>query len=139
MKRTIAIALILATPAIGQEITKDKIVRPAGAKSAPVAGIDLVKRGEALFSEKRLSKNDMSCATCHSNFDGYNETFKQPYPHMVSMPKEMTKLDTVNAETMVQFCLMAPMQAEPLAWDSLDLAALTAYVEKVRVEYAKRK
>lgn len=126
--------------AIAQEIKVDDIVRPASAPAAAKAPMsELLKRGETLFSDKRLSKNDQSCATCHANYEGYNDTFKKAYPHAVSMTTDMLKLGAVNAETMVQFCLMAPMEAKPLAWDSLDLAALTAYVEKVQGDYSKRK
>jgi hypothetical protein len=33
---------------------------------------------------------------------------------------------------MVQFCMLQPMQAEPLPWNSPKLAALTHYVEHVQ-------
>ncbi len=36
---------------------------------------------------------------------------------------------------MVQFCMLQPMQAEPLAWDSRELAALTAYVKHIQPGY----
>ncbi|MBM3609037.1 MAG: hypothetical protein FJX29_11415 [Alphaproteobacteria bacterium] len=136
----LAAAALATSPAFAQDIKPEQIVRPANAPAAPKIPLaDLLKRGEVLFSDKRLSKNDQSCATCHANYEGYNDTFKQAYPHPVAMTTDMLKLGPVNAETMVQFCLMAPMEAPPLAWGSPDLAALTAYVEKVREEYAKRK
>lgn len=34
----------------------------------------------------------------------------------------------VDVEQIVQFCMMSPMQAKPLAWDSKELAALSAFV-----------
>jgi len=135
-----AAILVLPAVSLAQDVKPEQVVRPANASPAPKLSLaELLKRGELLFSDKRLSKNDQSCATCHANYEGYNDTFKQAYPHPVAMTTEMLKLGPVNAETMVQFCLMAPMEAPALPWDSPDLAALTAYVEKIREEYAKRK
>jgi len=37
----------------------------------------------------------------------------------------------ITAAQMVQFCMLAPMEAEPLPWDSKELAALAAYVDDV--------
>jgi hypothetical protein len=41
----------------------------------------------------------------------------------------------VDAEQMVQFCMINPMQAKPLAWDSKELAALTAFVVEFQKGY----
>ena len=64
-----------------------------------------------------------------------NPTFAQPYPHQVAMPLQMSGVDQVSAAEMVQFCMVNPMMAEPLAWDSRELAALVAYVEKIQPGY----
>ncbi|MBL1417091.1 MAG: hypothetical protein COB27_009460, partial [Moritella sp.] len=65
-----------------------------------------------------------------------NDSFKQPYPHLVAMAEDMSGLTSIDAEQMVQFCMLQPMQAEMFAWDSKELAALTLYVEKVvQVEF----
>jgi len=37
----------------------------------------------------------------------------------------------INAAQMVQFCMLAPMEAETLPWNSKELAALAAYVDDV--------
>ena len=61
-----------------------------------------------------------------------NATFADPYPHYVKMAKDRAGLDQVSAAEMVQLCMTIPMQAEPLAWDGVDLAALAAYVESLQ-------
>ncbi|MBZ0209005.1 MAG: hypothetical protein K8F92_05055 [Hyphomicrobium sp.] len=69
---------------------------------------------------------------------GFSDSFKEPYPHMVQMPNEVSGITSISAEGMVQFCLIRPMMSKPLPWDSEQLAALTAYVEELQKEYAKR-
>jgi cytochrome c len=59
-------------------------------------------------------------------------TFARPYPHRVAMPHEQAGVDQVNAAEMVNFCMIVPMNDEPLPWDSIELAALTAYVEHLQ-------
>jgi hypothetical protein len=51
------------------------------------------------------------------------------------MPLQQAGVDSVNAAEMVQFCMLVPMQAEPLAWNSSELASLTAYVESIQGGY----
>ena len=69
---------------------------------------------------------------------GYNDTFKQPYPHYVKMGKDVFGLDSITAEQMVQICMLIPMENKILPWNSKELAALAAYVEELQKEYAKR-
>ena len=90
----------------------------------------LIARGKALFNDSSLSTNGLSCASCHGadGQSGYQETFSQPYPHAVAMGINMFGMETVHADEMVQLCMVAPMSAEPLAWDSEELASLAAYV-----------
>lgn len=90
----------------------------------------LIARGKALFNDPSLSTNGLSCASCHGvdGQSGYQETFSQPYPHEVAMGTNMFGMETVHADEMVQLCMVAPMSAEPLAWDSVELASLAAYV-----------
>ncbi|MBS3805694.1 MAG: hypothetical protein KGY54_14195, partial [Oleiphilaceae bacterium] len=62
---------------------------------------------------------------------GYAETFTNDYPHFVAMGKQDFGMDEVHLDEMVQICMVAPMAAVPLEWDSEELAAL---VEYMRVE-----
>lgn len=115
-----------------------EVTRPAGTK--PFAGDRawLLQLGEKLYRDASLSTNEMACSSCHSDFMGFNESFKQPYPHTVQMPDEVSGITSISAEGMVQFCLIRPMMSKPLPWDSEQLAALTAYVEELQKMYAKR-
>ncbi|MEM6986073.1 MAG: hypothetical protein AAF499_06000 [Pseudomonadota bacterium] len=116
--------------------TRVLIVRPEG-KSQHEADVgDLERLGERLFADRSLSDNGLACISCHAGMNLYNSSFTEPYPHRVTMPFERAGLDTVDAESMVQFCMVFPMAADPLPWQSRQLAALSAYVEKVQREYA---
>ena len=57
-----------------------------------------------------------------------NATFAEPYPHPVAMASDRLLVDEVTAAEMVQLCMAVPMNAEPLDYSSVELAALTAYV-----------
>jgi len=93
-------------------------------------------QGEQLWNDRTLGKSGLACASCHlGNYAQMNSTFKQPYPHQVAMPLQQAGVDKVNAAEMVQFCMLVPMMAEPLAWDSNELASLTAYVESIQGGY----
>lgn len=100
-------------------------VRPAGYKL--LAGD--VKLGEKLFNDKKLSTNGMSCATCHANHGAYQASFARPYPHTVGMAKDQLGRKTVHLDEMIQACMVMPMEAKPLPWNSKELAALVAYVQ----------
>ncbi|AVI64194.1 c-type cytochrome [Halomonas sp. GFAJ-1] len=98
----------------------------------------LVERGKALFNDSSLSSNGLSCASCHGadGQSGYQDTFNQPYPHAVAMGTNMFGMETVHADEMVQLCMVAPMEAEPLDWESDELAALAAYVVSAQQTFA---
>jgi hypothetical protein len=48
------------------------------------------------------------------------------------MAKQRAGLDEVTAAEMVQLCMVIPMGAQPLVWNSVELAALAAYVEDIQ-------
>ncbi len=92
--------------------------------------------GEKLWNDRGLASNGLACSTCHINkYMQMQPGFAKPYPHRVAMPHQQAGLDKVNAAEMVQFCMLAPMAAEPLDWDSRELASLAAYVESIRPGY----
>jgi hypothetical protein len=114
-------------------IDPNKVKRPAGTKLYSKASTaELVKLGEKLFNDNSLSSNGLSCATCHSTNDLFNESFATPYPHKVSMAKQRAGLNIIDADEFVQLCMLAPMESKTLAWESKQLAALTAYVKEVK-------
>jgi hypothetical protein len=98
---------------------------------------ELAAMGERLWSDKSLSAaGTTSCSTCHVNKYGMmNESFAEPYPHTVAMAKDRAGLDKVTAAEMVQLCMVIPMQNEPLDWNSVELAALSEYVESIQSGY----
>lgn len=97
---------------------------------------ELLAQGEALFNDTSLSGNGLSCASCHEGDQGYQATFEQPYPHPVAMGANRFGMETVHADEMVQMCMVVPMAAEALGWDSEELAALSAYVVEVQRRYS---
>lgn len=109
------------------EVDQKLILRPNGTKLFQGDAAQLVKQGEALFKSTKLSTNGMSCQNCHDNNENFNASFSKAYPHEVAMVGEKAAVAKVDLDEMVQFCMVAPMQAKPLRWDSRELAALTAY------------
>lgn len=101
-------------------------VRPAGYQ--PIAGDPVL--GEKLFNDTKLSTNGMSCASCHANHGSYTKSFAKPYPHTVAMARDQLGRKKVYLDEMIQACMVMPMAAKPLPWDSQELAALVAYVEQ---------
>ncbi|HZY30275.1 MAG TPA: cytochrome C peroxidase [Candidatus Methylomirabilis sp.] len=118
--------------AAANRVNPKLVTRPAGTKRSVGERTELVKLGEGLWSSTRLSTNGLSCQTCHRGNAGFNATFAQPYPHMVAMPKDRAGLKTVHADEMVQFCMVVPMAAKPLPWNSKELAALIAYTVELQ-------
>jgi hypothetical protein len=100
----------------GGRVDPARFVLPPGASLADGSSAELVGRGEALWQDGSLSTNGASCSTCHvQNYAQMQPTFAQPYPHRVTMVEQMSGVPRVSAAEMVQFCMLQPMQAEPLA------------------------
>ena len=98
---------------------------------------DLIKEGERLFKDESLSTNGTSCISCHLNLEMFMDTFAKPYPHGVEMAKE-SGMDQIDLDEMIQFCILTPMEAKPLPWDSRELAALTAYTAELQKSFVAR-
>jgi len=131
LSKTLAPALFALLAATGASAAGDpgaSITRPAGYK--PMAGDAAL--GEKLFKDTKLSTNGMSCASCHANHGAFQASFAKPYPHTVAMAKEQLGRKTVHLDEMVQGCMVMPMAANPLPWDSKELAALTAYTASLQ-------
>lgn len=125
----LAVSATLTTlPAVAQNATGAMTVRPAGYK--PQAGNAVA--GEKLFNDPKLSTNGMSCASCHANHASFSDSFAQPYPHTVAMANEQLGIKTIHLDEMVQACMVMPMAAKPLPWNSKELADLTAYMAEVQ-------
>lgn len=99
----------------------------------------LLTRGEELYYDTSLSTNGLSCASCHGSDGqdmGYKSTFEQPFPHEVEMAVNQFGMSEVHADEMVQICMVAPMEAEPLEWGSDELTSLAAYMVEVQRRFA---
>jgi len=114
------------------------IKRPMFSKKYKGDRSNLVARGKELYGDSSLSTNGLNCNSCHTDMAGYNDTFKNAYPHYVAMGKDIYGQKKLTAESMVQVCMQQPMEAKPLAWNSEELAALSAYVEVLQKEYAAK-
>jgi cytochrome c len=96
---------------------------------------ELIEEGKTLWNDTKLSSNGLACETCHSNNQSFLATFAEPYPHAVAMPQAMAGMSEIDLDEMVQLCMVVPMAADPLGWDSRELAALTAYTAEVQKSY----
>lgn len=95
-KLSISIIFIYSTffassATMAQSTTGSNVVRPVDYK--PKAG-DLIA-GEKLFSDKKLSTNGMSCATCHAKNASFLDSFAKPYPHKVAMANDALQIKTI--------------------------------------------
>ncbi|RUP25708.1 MAG: hypothetical protein EKK45_18395 [Curvibacter sp.] len=122
------LALLASTGAMAAGDPGASITRPVGYK--PLVGDAAL--GEKLFNDPKLSTNGMSCASCHANHGAFQASFAKPYPHTVAMAKDQLGRKTVYLDEMVQGCMVMPMAAKPLPWDSKELAALTAYTASLQ-------
>ena len=52
------------------------------------------------------------------------------------MARDQFGMNQVHADEMVQICMVAPMEAEPLAWGSEALTSLAAYMVEVQKRFA---
>jgi len=120
-------------------IDAKQVMRPKGTALAKGNQAELVKLGEKLFKDPKLSTNGMACESCHADNAAFSESFAKPYPHEVAMAKEQGGVTSVQLDEMVQFCMVVPMEAKPLAWNSKELAALTAYTAQVQKKFVKDK
>lgn len=137
---TLALSAVLATslaapPAVAAGNDGALTVRPAGYR--PIAGDAAL--GERLFNDPKLSTNGMSCASCHAKHGAYSNSFAKPYPHTVAMARDRLGRNKVYLDEMIQACMLMPMAARPLPWDSQELAALVAYVERQQKSFKPTK
>lgn len=116
---------------------RNQVVRPQGTKLyTKGSSKDLVKAGEKLWNDSSLSTNGLSCSTCHSNYGSFGATFNHPFPHKVNMA-DASGISKIDLDEMVQLCLVVPMKGTPLAWNSRELGALTAYTAEVQKGFRK--
>jgi len=120
------------------EVDPALVLRPKGSRLAQGKQAELVKQGRALFESTKLSSNGLACQSCHTGNDNFAASFATPYPHEVAMAKEKGGIAKVHLDEMIQLCMVVPMQAKPLPWDSRELAALTAYTSQLQNQFRQQ-
>ena len=112
------------------------ITRPTSTKLMIGDQAELLAEGKKMWADTSLSTNGMACQTCHQQGKAaFGEGFAKPYPHTVGMVKGKFGLEQVELDEMVQFCIVEPMVGKALPWESKELAALTAYTNKLQQEF----
>lgn len=82
--------------------------------------MSVVDRGRELWVSADLGTNGVACAQCHPNAAN---------THPETYPKFQQQIGRVIAlRDMINWCLMNPLEGEPLELDSPDMVAIEAYV-----------
>ncbi len=109
----LAILCLVASQAMADEFTKEDL------KKWNEAFMKVVKEGERLFHSP-LGKNKVSCDMCHPNA---TNTHPETYP---KFQKQLGKVATLRE--MINWCLINPLEGEPLPYDDPRMIALEAYI-----------
>ncbi len=79
-----------------------------------------VEKGEKLFHGGLKSKNTVSCDQCHPNATNI---------HPETYPKFQQQLGKVAVlGEMINWCIMNPLESDPLALDAADMVDLQSYI-----------
>lgn len=103
-------------------------LRKKGIKSQKVA----IKMGKRLWNDTKLGNSGLNCNSCHTGGMQLNLDKVGPFPHYVKMPNDVLTLDQ-----MINYCMINPMKAKPLPWDSRELTAMAAYYQDIVKRYKK--
>lgn len=96
---------------------KPKPIRKATIKDSA----KLMEMGGKLWNDTKLGTSGAACATCHPDGKGLKKAL---FPKYIKMADDILTLDQ-----MINFCMLNPMKGKPLAWNSVELTALAAYVQ----------
>jgi cytochrome c len=125
----IALAFVVAYAQKEQEAEKQ--MDPKAAMEASIMN------GKALFGDASLGTNGKTCNDCHTaggTMEGkmgkmvikpFYEV-NEKYPMYWMMANKVMTLDQV-----INWCIMTPLQGEPMKWDDQRLADLAAYCASV--------
>ncbi len=109
-----ACGIMLAGSAAADEFTKADLDRWQAEYQASV------DKGEKLFHGGLKSKNTVSCDQCHPNATNI---------HPETYPKFQQQLGKVVVlGEMINWCIMNPLESEPLALDDPDMVDLQSYI-----------
>ena len=122
-------------PCSAVAIRASDFIRPSSAIFDLSVATSMAGKGEQLWNDTSLSTNGLACASCHTGGALLNATFAEPYPHAVAMPTQRAGVGAIDIDEMVNFCMLAPMQASALPWDSDELAALSGYALEIQADF----
>ncbi len=91
-----------------------------------------VKAGKKLWNNTKLGTSGLSCNSCHSNGMQLNLDKADPFPHYVAMPNDVVTLDQ-----MINYCMVNPMKADALPWESREMTAMAAYYQHLVKKHKK--
>ena len=123
MKRTVVLSICLGLALIVATGLSSARMKPKPIRENPVTDMDkLIEYSEKLWKDPKLGKSGKSCSSCHP--DG--ALLKpEPFPRFIKMTG-----DILTLEQMINFCMINPMKAEPLKWNSKELTALAMYIQR---------
>ena len=110
----LALGLVISAPTQADNFTDAELKRWQGEY------MSAVDTGEKLFHGGIKSKNTMSCDQCHPNA---SNTHPETYP---KFQQQLGKVAVLSE--MINWCIMNPLESDPLALDSADMTALQAYI-----------
>ena len=84
----------------------------------------VVAQGRELWTSPTLGTNGVACAQCHPNAAN---THPETYP---KFQQQLGKV--ISLRDMINWCLMNPLEGEPLELDSKEMVALEAYITHER-------
>lgn len=111
---SLSLGLVMAGPAAADNFTAADLERWQGEYLAAV------DKGEKLFHGGLGNENTVSCDQCHPNA---SNTHPETYP---KFQQQMGKVAVLGE--MINWCIMNPLEGEPLALDSAEMIALQAYI-----------
>lgn len=111
-------ALLITAPIKADNFSENDVIRWQNEY------MSVVTDGEKLFHGGLKSKNTVSCDQCHPNASNI---------HPETYPKFQQQLGKVALlGEMINWCIMNPLESEPLALNSKDMVALQSYIHYER-------
>jgi cytochrome c len=121
---------MMKNPCSPKNVSNPCAVKPPLRKKGFKNQAKAIKAGKILWGDTKLGTSGLSCNSCHANGMQLNLDKVGPFPHYVAMPKDVVTLDQ-----MINYCMVNPMKAEPLPWDSRELTAMAAYYQDIVKRY----
>lgn len=113
-----AVAIAFLSTASADEFTRTDLARWQAEFES------VVKTGEKLFHGGLGNANTVSCDQCHPNASN---------THPETYPKFQQQLGKVAQQwEMINWCIMNPLESEPLAADDANMTALQTYINHER-------